>query len=249
MASAHRPALRGRSRWRAATAPVRHLGGAYEVLFNGIEIERYHSVEPTKPDGPTIFFCGRHEPRKGLEVLLEVAGVASAARFGCWVASDGPDTERLRSRFAGDPRIEWLGRRRRRRRSPACVERRCSVRRRSGASPSVSCSSRPWRPAHHVVASDLPGYRRRVAGRRRRLLVAAGRSCRPGRPRWPTVLADDDAAGELRRRPSGPSCSPMDRLAALYIERYELRAGRHGAGPAQDLAPHGCPVVGRTADA
>ena len=46
------------------------LGGTYELLFNAVEVERFAEgpVHPT--DGPTIFFLGRHEPRKGLDVLL-----------------------------------------------------------------------------------------------------------------------------------------------------------------------------------
>ena len=49
---------------------VRHLGGEYEVLFNGIEVERFAGAEPWPTVGPTVMFLGRHEPRKGLDVLL-----------------------------------------------------------------------------------------------------------------------------------------------------------------------------------
>jgi phosphatidyl-myo-inositol alpha-mannosyltransferase len=87
----------------------RYLGGSYEVLFNGVEVDRWRLADPVKPDGPTIFFCGRHEPRKGLEVLLE-AMTALPPEVRCWVAGTGPDTARLTARYAGDPRIEWLGR-------------------------------------------------------------------------------------------------------------------------------------------
>ncbi len=87
----------------------RYLGGEYEVLFNGVEIERYRQV-PAHPGGErTIFFCGRHEPRKGIEVLLAAhAGLPADVRL--WIASDGPDTARLQREYAGDRRIEWLGR-------------------------------------------------------------------------------------------------------------------------------------------
>lgn len=86
----------------------RYLGGTYDVLFNGVELERYRTPEPITAVDPTIFFCGRHEPRKGLEVLLE-AMVHLPPTVRCWVGSQGPDTERLKVRFAGDRRIEWLG--------------------------------------------------------------------------------------------------------------------------------------------
>ena len=49
----------------------RYFGGTYDMLFNGVEVERYRvaAIGAARP-GPTIMFCGRHEPRKGLDVLL-----------------------------------------------------------------------------------------------------------------------------------------------------------------------------------
>jgi phosphatidyl-myo-inositol alpha-mannosyltransferase len=85
------------------------LGGDYIVLFNGVEIDRIARTTPIDAEGPTIFFIGRHEPRKGLEVLLH-AMAQLPANVRLWIASDGPDTARLKSMVAGDPRIEWLGR-------------------------------------------------------------------------------------------------------------------------------------------
>jgi phosphatidyl-myo-inositol alpha-mannosyltransferase len=93
----------------AAEMAKSHIGGEYEVLYNGVEVDRYRDAQPVKADGPTIFFCGRHEPRKGLEVLLEALG-ALPEDIRLWVGSDGPDTARLQARFAGDPRVDWLGR-------------------------------------------------------------------------------------------------------------------------------------------
>ncbi len=87
----------------------RYVPGEYELLFNGVDLDRYRTTPRSSPDGPTIFFCGRHEPRKGLDVLLEAMAVCRPTSR-CWVASDGPDTDRLRSLHAGDPRIQWLGR-------------------------------------------------------------------------------------------------------------------------------------------
>lgn len=85
------------------------IGGTYEVLFNGVELDDYRTAEPWPTDGPTIFFCGRHEERKGLDVLI--AAMALLPReVRLWVGSNGPDTERLRAATASDPRIEWLGR-------------------------------------------------------------------------------------------------------------------------------------------
>jgi phosphatidylinositol alpha-mannosyltransferase len=99
-----------------ALALVRgHLGGDYEVLFNGVELDEIRSVAPwpRASDGPaarpTVFFCGRHEERKGLRVLVE------AVRHGnldvdVWIGSDGPDTAELMAVTNGDDRFHWLGR-------------------------------------------------------------------------------------------------------------------------------------------
>ncbi|MEN9646797.1 MAG: phosphatidylinositol alpha-mannosyltransferase [Actinomycetota bacterium] len=85
------------------------IGGEYEVLFNGVELDEYRASKPWPTAGPTIFFCGRHEERKGLDVLL-AAMQQLGPEVRLWVASNGPDTDRLRAATANDPRIEWLGR-------------------------------------------------------------------------------------------------------------------------------------------
>lgn len=92
----------------AAALAVAHLGGEYELLFNGIEVERFAVGDAHPTEGPTIFFLGRHEPRKGLDVLLAaLADLPPDVRV--WVGGDGPQTDELRERYP-DPRIEWLGR-------------------------------------------------------------------------------------------------------------------------------------------
>lgn len=92
----------------AAALAVAHLGGEYELLFNGIEVERFAVGDAYPTDRPTIFFLGRHEPRKGLDVLLAaLSDLPDDVRV--WVGGDGPQTEELRQRYR-DPRIEWLGR-------------------------------------------------------------------------------------------------------------------------------------------
>jgi len=83
--------------------------GEYEVLFNGVDLDAYRHGGTHPTTGPTIFFCGRHEERKGLDVLID-ALAHLPADVTLWVASSGPDTDRLRARTAGDPRVQWLGR-------------------------------------------------------------------------------------------------------------------------------------------
>jgi len=94
---------------QARELAARYLDGDYQVLFNGIEVSRYRRPDIERVKQPTIFFCGRYEPRKGLEVLLEaLKSVPQDVRL--WVASDGPGIDVLRNRYASDDRIDWLGR-------------------------------------------------------------------------------------------------------------------------------------------
>lgn len=86
----------------------RYIGGDYEVFFNGIELGMYENV-PTRTRENAIFFCGRHEPRKGLGVLLE-AHQKLPDDVMLWIASDGPETEELKTRFPENSRVKWLGR-------------------------------------------------------------------------------------------------------------------------------------------
>jgi len=95
----------------------RYIGGDYQILPNGVELDRFiassQSTSTTHGDSSlmrrSIFFCGRHEPRKGLEVLLQ-AHATLPDNVDLWIASEGPETERLKREWAGDSRIMWLGR-------------------------------------------------------------------------------------------------------------------------------------------
>ena len=137
-----------------STPPPTTLGGRVRA---GVQRDRDRAGTPKRrrwpTTGPTIVFVGRHEPRKGLTVLLEaMAELGPDVRL--WVASDGPQTPRLRSPTATIPRIEWLGRisdeeqaRRLRGADVLCAP---SLAR---ASRSVSSCSRPWRRRPPIVAS------------------------------------------------------------------------------------------------
>ena len=83
------------------------VGGEWVTLFNGISLTGA-TAQPWPTSAPTVFFLGRHEPRKGLEVLLDSLA-HTAIDMHVWVAGEGESTEALRARHR-DPRIEWLGR-------------------------------------------------------------------------------------------------------------------------------------------
>jgi len=195
------------------------LGGEYTVLFNGVEVETFSKATPWPTEGPTILFVGRHEPRKGLAVLLEAMSELPA-HVRLWIASDGPETEELRQRVAGDSRIEWLGR----------ISDEEKAARLRGAdvfcAPSLRGESfgvvllEAMAAETPVVASDLPGYSNVAESGRDALLVE------PGAPgpladalrrllTDPSEAAKYVAAGEHRARELS-----MERLAERYAELY-----------------------------
>ncbi|MFI5040229.1 MAG: glycosyltransferase family 4 protein [Acidimicrobiales bacterium] len=195
------------------------LGGEYEILFNGIEVERFAKAEPEPTDGPTICFVGRHEPRKGLAVLLDAMALLPAD-VRLWVGSDGPQTDELQARTAGDPRISWLGR--------VSDEQKASIMRGADVfcAPSLGGESfgvvllEAMAAQVAVVASDLPGYRAVARPGLDALLVP------PGDPAaladaLRCVLADRDLAGELVASGEQRASSfAMERLAERYLELY-----------------------------
>lgn len=204
----------------AEALAVEHLGGTYEQLFNGIEVDRFADVEPWPTTGPTVLFLGRHEPRKGLEVLL-AALPALPGDVTVWIASDGPDTERLRVAHAGDPRIQWLGRlsdlEKRRRMKAADVFCAPSLRGESFGVVLLEAMS----AGAAIVASDLSGYRLVARPDLDGVLVPPG-DVPALAGALNEVLADPlrrtelVVAGEARARHFS-----MDQLARRYLAIYE----------------------------
>jgi phosphatidyl-myo-inositol alpha-mannosyltransferase len=215
-----------RLRHRVAVSPDaralahRYLSGEYELLFNGIEIDRYADGPVTAGEGPTIFFCGRHEPRKGLALLLE-ALQSLPSDVTVWVGSDGPETERLQALYAGDRRIVWLGR----------ISDEDKMARLRGAdvfcAPALMGESfgvvllEAMAAGTAVVASNLDGYRNVATHGQDALLATVGDA---------GALADAlrTALGAAERRTELVEAGraragqfSMDLLADLYLERYE----------------------------
>lgn len=197
----------------------RHLGGDYVMVFNGIEVARFADAEPTPTDGPTVFFLGRHEERKGLQVLL-AALRHLPADLRVWVAGNGPLTGDLKTEHAGDPRIEWLGR----------ISDDEAVRRMRGAdiycAPSLSGESfgivllEAMAASTPIVASNLDGYANVARADREALLVEPG-SAEALAAAITTVLGDHGLAARLVA--SGDARAQhfsMDRLADIYLDIY-----------------------------
>ncbi|MHB8328866.1 MAG: glycosyltransferase family 4 protein [Acidimicrobiales bacterium] len=95
----------------ARSTALSALGGEYEVVGNGVELERFSTARPWPSHGPTVLFVGRHERRKGLGVLLDAFGRIDASLGATlWVVGDGPDTASLRARSGAAAGVFWLGR-------------------------------------------------------------------------------------------------------------------------------------------
>jgi phosphatidylinositol alpha-mannosyltransferase len=88
----------------------RSSGGDFEVLFNGVDMERFAHAEPIRDEQqrPSILFLGRHEQRKGLNVLLDAFATVERPAV-LWIVGDGPAGEVQRRRHPGSDRIHWLG--------------------------------------------------------------------------------------------------------------------------------------------
>ncbi len=94
----------------ARETALRSGGGEFEVLFNGVDMERFESAEPVHDEQgrPVVLFLGRHEARKGLNVLLEAFAMVDRPAV-LWVAGDGPGSEVQRRRHPESDRVRWLG--------------------------------------------------------------------------------------------------------------------------------------------
>ncbi len=196
----------------------RYLGGSYEVMGNGIEVDRLAAAQPWPTQGPTVLFLGRHEPRKGLEVLLAaLAEMAGDVRV--WVAGEGPQSEELRRRFP-DERVEWLGRlddaERDARMAGATVFCSPSVR---GESFGVVLAE-AMAAGTALVASDLPGHRNVATDGVDAVLTQVGDPAALA-DALRRVLGDQDlraslvAAGRVRAEELS-----MDSLARRYVDLY-----------------------------
>jgi phosphatidylinositol alpha-mannosyltransferase len=204
----------------ARATAIEALGGEYELVWNGIEVERYAGAEPWPTTGPTIFFVGRHEPRKGLAVLIEAMALLGP-EVRLWVAGQGPDTERLRRMTAGDGRIEWLGR--------IGEPEKISRIRGSGVLcvPSLRGESfgvvllEGLAAGTPVVASDLAGYRNVIHPDREARMVPPGDGPALAKAIDAALHDREPTEAMVRRGSTRADGFSMDGLARCYVDMYE----------------------------
>jgi phosphatidylinositol alpha-mannosyltransferase len=200
------------------TAVKNWNGDNYVVLWNGIEIDRIARTEPIASERPAALFLGRHEPRKGLAVLLD-AWRAIDRDAVLWVAGGGPQTDELRARR--DPDVQWLG-------SLTDDERNAYLR---GATvfcaPSVGGESfgivllEAMAAGTPIVASAIEGYQNVARADRDALLVPPDDAARL-RTALQRVL--DDSELRTRLTESGRERATefsMRKLAERYLDLYE----------------------------
>ena len=209
------------------------FGGSCDILPNGVEVSTFALADPTAAARPAIVFVGRHEPRKGLGVLLDAfATLERDAEL--WVIGEGPETAELTAR--GIPGVHWLGR----------VSEEEKARRLRGATvacfPSIEGESfgvvllEAMAAGTALVASDLTGYRHVARGDQEAVLVPPGdvAALRDGLRR-----SLDDPARRHQLVEGGRARSQefsMEHLATALVERYRAaaeiaRRGQSDASP------------------
>ena len=205
---------------RAREAAARYLGEPVEILPNGVVIPKVANGGERLPH---IVFVGRHEPRKGLPVLLE-AWPEIARRTGARLRVVGADPLSvrwlLRRQGVSDEQVDVLG---------SISEEALTdelLRARLLVAPSVGRESfgmvltRAFGCATPVVASDIEGYRD-VAGPDNGVLVP------PGDPRALTEAVVALFEDEVRRRALGEAGRRLaqqrfgwERIASRLLDIY-----------------------------
>jgi phosphatidylinositol alpha-mannosyltransferase len=207
----------------ARETALRSTKGEYEVLFNGVDMDRFATATPTPSDRPTVLFLGRHETRKGLDVLLDAfAELDRPARL--WVAGDGPQGEVQRRRHPESDRIKWLGILSDREVDAhlAGADVLCAPSLRGESFGMVVLEGMAARCA--VVASDLQGYRSAAGGHA--VLVPPGDATALSRALGVALADAAEGSGQssvdaLKAAETHAQGWSMDTLAERYVDVYE----------------------------
>ena len=222
-----RPPLRGVAttprRWRRRTSAA-----TYELLFNGIEVDRFAEGDADAHRRPDDLLPRPPRAPQGPRVLLD-AMARCPPTCGCGWAATGPRPSGSAAAVAGDPRIEWLGRDQRRREALAAAGRRRLLR-------AVAAGRVVRRGAArgHGGVDRRRGQRprrlpqRRPARRQDALLVPPGDA--DGAGRGPATACSPTPAcgrGAGGRRASARAAELLDGPPGRALRRA-LRAGRRG---------------------
>lgn len=216
----------------ARETALRSSKGEYEVLFNGVDMERFTDAEPVLSDRPTVLFLGRHETRKGLGVLLDAFDMIERPAV-LWVAGDGPQGEAQRRRHPESDRVKWLGILGDREVDARLVgaDILCAPSLRGESFGMVVLEGMAARCA--VVASDLQGYRSAAGGHA--VLVPPGDVTALSRALG-VALADaaegsgGSSADALKAAQVHAQGWSMESLAERYVDVYERAIAAYKRG-------------------
>jgi len=178
---------------------------------------------PVPSDRPTVLFLGRHETRKGLNVLLDAFARLERPAV-LWVAGDGPQSEVQRRRHPESERIKWLGTL-----SDTEVAARlrgadvlCAPSLRGESFGMVVLEGMAARCA--VVASDLQGYRSAAGGHA--VLVPPGDVGALSRALGVALADAAEGSGHssvdaLKAAEAHANGWSMESLAVRYVDAYQ----------------------------
>src|ERR687888_1400418 len=144
---------------RAAASAEKYLPGEYEVIPNGVAMPK--DADPAGREN-SIVFVGRHEPRKGLHVLLR-AWPEVRRRTGARLRVLGADPLQVRLLLArlriSDDGIDALGFVREEERTEELLAAKAFVAPSLGGESFGMVLTEAFACGVPVVASDIPGYR------------------------------------------------------------------------------------------
>jgi phosphatidyl-myo-inositol alpha-mannosyltransferase len=209
----------------AATSVRRYLPGEYEVIPNGVAMPEH--VDPSDREN-TIVFVGRHEPRKGLPVLLR-AWPEIRRQTGARLRVLGADPLQVRLLLARlrvpDDGVDALGFVQEEARTSELLAAKAFVAPSLGGESFGMVLTEAFACATPVVSSDIPGYRDVMT-------AETGVLVPPGDPQSLAEAVVGLLGDEPRRRLLGVGARARagayswDDIGTRLLSIYERAAGR-----------------------
>lgn len=203
----------------AAATILQAAGVKAEVLFNGLEMERFVATPRERSGSPTLLYIGRLEDRKGVQHVIRAVSAHNARGGDQWrlvVLGAGPDRSRLEALARQDRMILFVG-------AADDHEKRAWLRR---ANVLVAPSTRgesfgvilleAMASETTVVASDITGYREAV-GHFGHLFAPGDERALEGALTNALSSETDDSVAAAKEHARGWS---MSRLIDHYEELY-----------------------------